>query len=82
MDISILNIFIWIGKLTFQFWILLFKFQKLISSKNWYLNFKLLFLNLLLSISIQKKIIEPKNRHFDFKYFDLNLEFDIWILKF
>jgi hypothetical protein len=35
MDILILNIIIWIWKLTFQFWNLLFNFKKIIWSKNW-----------------------------------------------
>jgi hypothetical protein len=43
MDILILNIIIWIWKLTFQFWIFLFNFKKIIWFKNWYLNSELLF---------------------------------------
>jgi len=54
MDISILNIVTWIWKLTFQSWKFLFKFKNIISSKTWYLNSKLLFSNLEISISIQK----------------------------
>jgi hypothetical protein len=40
MDISILNIIIWIWKLTIQFWNFLFKFKKIISSKSLYLNLR------------------------------------------
>jgi len=82
MDISILNIVIWIWKLTFPFWKFSFKFKNLIWSKNWYFNFKLLFSNLKIIISILKNFIEFKNWQLDFKYFYLNLKFDIWILKF
>jgi hypothetical protein len=41
MDISMLNILIWIWKLTFQFWKLLFKFKKKIDLKFdiWILNY-------------------------------------------
>jgi hypothetical protein len=60
MDISTLNIVIWIWKLTFQFWKFLFKFKKIIWSKNWYLNSKLLFLNLKIIISILKTLLTLK----------------------
>jgi len=74
MDISILNIVIWIWKLTFQFWKFYLNSKNvfdlkinIFESKNYYFN--------------SKKIIESKNQHFDLKYFDLK-KFDIWILKF
>jgi hypothetical protein len=82
MDISILNIVIWILNFTFQFWNLFFKFKKPIWRKNWYLNSKLLLSILENSISIQKILIESRNQHFDFEYFYLNLKFDISVLNF
>jgi hypothetical protein len=68
MDISMLNIVIWIWKLTFQFWKLIFTLKKLIWSKNWYLNSKLLFSNPKISISIQTHLLNL-NIDIDFKYF-------------
>jgi hypothetical protein len=48
MDILILNIIIWIWKLTFQFWNLLFNFKKIIWSKIdiWIPNYYFGILNL------------------------------------
>jgi len=58
MNILLLNIIIWVWKLTFQFWNFLFNFKKIIWSKNiliiWYLDSELLFwiLNLYFNLEI------------------------------
>jgi hypothetical protein len=78
MDISMLNIVIWIWKLTFQFWKLLFKFKKLIWSKNWYLNSKLLFSSLKITISIQKTLL---TLNIDILILNILFELEIWYLN-
>jgi hypothetical protein len=54
MDISILNILFETENWHFDFWKFLFKFKKIIWSKTWYLNSKLLISNLKINISIKK----------------------------
>jgi len=76
MDISILNIVIWIGNLTFQFWKLLFKFKKLIWPKHPYLNFKLLFSILKIIISILQTLLSLKIGNF------INIFIWIWYLNY
>jgi len=45
------------------------------------MNFKLIFWNLKIIISIQKNLIESKHWHFDFEYFYLKMKIDISFKK-
>jgi len=56
MDISILNIIIWIWKLTFQFWKFKFKCKRLSWTKKLIFEFWIMFLESKINISIQKII--------------------------
>jgi hypothetical protein len=54
----------------------------LIQSQNWYLNFKLIFSNQKIHISIKNLLIDYKNGHFNFEYFYMNMKIHISTLKF
>jgi len=62
-------------------WYFQFKFKRLFDLKKWYLNFKLIFLNQKISISIQKIINWLSNGHFNFEYFNMNIKIYISTLK-
>jgi hypothetical protein len=51
--------------------------KRLIWSKNWYLNLKLIFLNPKTSILIRKLLIYCTDGHFNFEYFNMNIRISI-----
>jgi len=67
--------FIWI-------WFFTLNSKKIIWSKNWYLNFELIFLNPKISISIHKIIIDYKNGHFILNTFIRIWKFTFQLWKF
>jgi len=55
--------------------------KRLIWSKNWYLNSKLIFLKPKLLCKFRKLLIDYKNGHSNFEYFYLNMKNYISTLK-